>query len=456
MDELRILSPTAILGYGFPQSSFAAGLARDPHVLAVDAGSTDPGPYYLGAGVSFTDREAVKRDLRLMLTAGRERKIPVIIGSAGGAGAAPHLAWTRVIIEEIAREEGLRFKLAVIAADVTKQCLLDALEARTLKALPPGPPPDRAAVEASAHIVGQMGVEPFLDALEAGAEVILAGRAYDPAVFAALPIARGYDRALALHLGKILECAAIAAAPGSGSDCMLGTLRRDHFVVEPLSPERRCTVMSVAAHTLYEKSDPYHLPGPGGALDLTATVFGQESESRVHVRGSRYVSSRPYTVKVEGARPVGYRTVSIAGARDPIFLQHVEAILEGVRARVADNFSSISSTDYRLLFHLYGKSGVMGALEPLRRSGSHELGIVIEAVARTQALANTICAFARSTMLHYGYPGRISTAGNLAFPYSPSDFRAGEVYQFSLYHLLEVADPRALFPIEYVALGGTA
>ena len=38
-------------------------------------------------------------------------------------------------------------------------------------------------------------------------------------------------------------------------------------------------------------------------------------------------------------------------------------------------------------------------------------------------------------MLRYGYPGRRSTAGNLAFPYSPSDFHAGEVYMFSIYHL---------------------
>ncbi len=95
----------------------------------------------------------------------------------------------------------------------------------------------------------------------------------------------------------------------------------------------------------------------------------------------------------------------------------------------------------------------MGALEPTDRSG-HELGIVIEAVAQTQELANTICAFARSTMLHHGYPGRISTAGNLAFPYSPSDFKGGEVYRFSLYHLLRVDDPSDLFPIDLVDVGG--
>jgi hypothetical protein len=42
--EVRVLSPAAIPGYGFPEHPSAAGLARDPHVVAVDAGSSDPGP----------------------------------------------------------------------------------------------------------------------------------------------------------------------------------------------------------------------------------------------------------------------------------------------------------------------------------------------------------------------------------------------------------------------------
>ncbi len=80
------------------------------------------------------------------------------------------------------------------------------------------------------------------------------------------------------------------------------------------------------------------------------------------------------------------------------------------------------------------------------------MGIVIDALADTQAHADTICAFARSTMLHYGYEGRRATAGNLAFPYSPSDFHAGDVYSFSVYHLMDVEDPCGLFPIETFAL----
>ena len=451
-EEFRILAPTAILGYGFPMESFEAGMAEKPHLIAVDAGSTDPGPYYLGAGVSFTDRDAVKRDLEIMIKAGVGAKIPVVIGTAGGCGANSHLDWNREIIEEIAKEQGLKLKLALIGAQLEKDFLLQELKAGKISPLEPAPPLTVEDLEATSNVVGQMGIEPFLKALEEKPDVILAGRTYDPVCFAALPIQEGYDPALSLHLGKILECASIAATPGSGSDCMFGYIGEDYFRIHPLNPGRKCTTLSVAAHTLYEKSNPYILPGPGGHLDLTACEFEQESEDTVRVRGTKFVPSTPYTVKLEGAKRIGYRTVSIAGTRDPIMISCIDEITQAVRERVEDNFKE-SNLEYHLNFHIYGKDGVMAALEPTPTAqNSHELGIVIEATARSQKEANTICAFARSTMLHYGYPGRRATAGNLAFPYSPSDFHAGEVYEFSLYHLLQVEDGAKLFPVKVVQL----
>jgi len=98
---------------------------------------------------------------------------------------------------------------------------------------------------------------------------------------------------------------------------------------------------------------------------------------------------------------------------------------------------------------LYGRDGVMGALEPDPSPAPHELGIVIEVVAASQALADALCSFARSTLLHHSYPGRMSTAGNLAFPYSPSDIRMGQVYRFSLYHLMPIAAPLLYFPAHH-------
>jgi len=446
LEELRILSPTAILGYGFPEESFRRGLARRPHVIAVDAGSTDPGPYYLGAGVSFTDRAAVRRDLKLILEAGRRLDIPVIVGSAGGAGARPHLDWTLGIVREIASAGQLSGRLVIIPADINRERVLSAFREGSIAPLTPGQTLTQEDILESTHIVAQMGEEPLVAALHDGADLIVAGRAYDPALFAALPIARGFDRGLALHLGKILECAAIAASPGSGSDCMLGTLCRDSFIVEPLSDERICTVESVAGHSLYEKSNPYILPGPGGYLDLQGTAFEQIDHRRIRVSGSRFVPTDRHFVKLEASRRVGFRTISIAGARDPVFIANVDTILASVKARTAENFPEIDRASYTIGFKVYGRDGVMGSLEPCRAAVGHEVGIVIDVTAATQQAADTLCGFTRSTLLHFGYPGRISTGGNLALPYSPSDFQGGEVYQFSLYHLLPVDDPEALFP----------
>jgi hypothetical protein len=157
-----------------------------------------------------------------------------------------------------------------------------------------------------------------------------------------------------------------------------------------------------------------------------------------------------YTVKLEGAKKAGYRTVSIAGCRDPIMIRQIDELIETVRERVADNFRN-AGLNYFLDFRLYGKQGVMGPLEP-QPAPCHELGIVIEALAGTQEDTDAVCSFARSTMLHTSYPGRLATAGNLAFPFSPSDFRGGEVYRFNLYHLLEVNDPLELFPVELMEL----
>lgn len=453
MKPHKVLSPTAILGYGFPEPSFQKALALEPDVIAVDAGSTDPGPYYLGAGKSFTDRGAVKRDLRLLLKAAIGLKIPLLIGSAGGSGAKPHLDWCLSIIEEVAAEENLCFKLAYIPADIDKKMVLKKLGEGKVTPLRPAPPLRPDTLMESTYLVAQMGVEPMIQALEGGAEVVLAGRAYDPVAFAAKAIMEGYPVGLALHMGKILECASIAATPGSGSDCMMGYLYEDRFELEPISDHRACTPVSVAAHTLYEKSNPYLLPGPGGILNLYEASFEAVTHRRVAVKGSKFDASSIYTVKLEGARPVGYRTVAIAGIRDPIMIGVIDDVLQGVKDRVADNFRDQIST-YHLDFILYGKDGVMGDLEPVSETGSHELGLVIEAVAPSQEDADTICSFARSTMLHFGYEGRIATAGNLAFPYSPSDFSQGCVYEFSAYHVMEVAQDETIFKLSMRQIGG--
>jgi len=447
----KVLSPTAILGYGFPMESFARGMEEKPDLLAVDGGSTDPGPHYLGSGKSFTNKEGVKRDLAIMIAAGLKAKIPVVVGTCGGSGAAPHLNWCENIVREIALENHFSFKLGVIPGDIPPETVKKALKENRIFPLDHHIPLTQEAIDKSCHIVAQMGIEPFINAHEQHCDVILAGRAYDPSAFAALAVMKGFDKGLALHMGKILECAAIAASPGSGSDCALGILEPDGFVLKPLSRERKFTRTSVAAHSLYEKADPYHLHGPGGSLNLEHCTFTPLENGMVKVAGTLFEPSDKPAIKLEGAALAGFRTVSIAGTRDPVLINIIDDVLDKVKKRVQSFFPTMD-IENRLHVHIYGSRGVMGAMEPETKK-SHELGLLIEALGDTQNQADTLCSLFRSTLLHYGYDGRIATAGNLAFPFSPSDIPAGEVYRFSIYHLMETAD-ETLFPLTCKHING--
>ncbi len=449
MNEFKILSPCGILGYGFPEDSFRNGVAMEPDAIVVDAGSTDAGPHKLGLSTGIVSKQACKKDLTLMITAGHELNVPVIVGSCGGSGAKPHLLWTKEIVDEILREHGLHKKVALIWADIPKEAISKAMDeglvdplGLTVKELTP------ERLEATNGVVAQMGHEPVIEALQNGAEIVLCGRAYDPSPFAAPAILKGFDPALAYHMGKVLECAALCAEPGTTKDCMLGAVRRDGFVVKPTNPKRRCTATSVAAHTFYEKDHPYVLHGPGVVLNLENCAFKELGDGSVLVTGSKISPSPVYRIKLEGAIRTGYRTIVVAGVRDELLISQIGEIEADVAEQVRSYYKELSPDSYSINFLNYGKNGVLGDAEPVKTPG-HELGVVFEVLAPTQEAANMICATVRSTFLHYGYEGRKSTAGNLAFPFAPSDIPFGPVCEFSVYHLMTVKNGTELFPVEY-------
>ena len=447
-----ILSPCGILGYGFPEASFRSALSQQPDAIVVDAGSTDAGPHKLGAGTAIVSRMACKKDLKLLMEGARTLSIPLLIGSAGGSGAKKHVNWTLDIIDELAREMDWHPKLAVIWADIPNEAILEAMACDKVTKMSPNVPDlTEESLAATTGVVAQMGAEPILQAMQTGAQIILCGRAYDPAPFAAVGIARGHDPALAYHLGKILECGALCAEPGTTKDCMLGMLDDTGFEVWPADGSRACTPVSVAAHTFYEKDHPYILKGPGITLDLERCRFTDLGHGRVRVEGSR-LQRNPYTIKLEGARLKAYRTFVLAGIRDPLLIGQLDEVEQEVRRQVRAYYAEIDPADYEINFYHYGLDGVMGALEP-DRTLPHEIGLMFEVLAGSQELANAICATVRSSYLHFGYPGRKSTAGNLAFPFAPSDVPFGAVYLFSVYHLMQVDDPCALFPIEVREVG---
>lgn len=446
---IKILSPCGMLGYGFPKQPFLDAFQEKIHGIVVDAGSTDAGPHKLGANVSIVSRRALKKDLSIILKKGLTHRIPVIIGSAGGAGAKTHVELTLEVVKEILAEQNTHARIGLIWADFKQQTIVNALEEGRITPLSPNIP--SLTVEKivdTKTIVAQMGHEPILKALGQRCDIILCGRSYDPSPFAALGIYHGMDPGLSYHLGKILECGALCAEPGTTKDSILGTLYHDSFTVQALNPIRKCTPTSVAAHTFYEKEHPFILHGPGFKLNLENCEFNEIAEGIIEVRNSQYMAEKEVRIKLEGARKVAYRTFVIAGIRDPLLINQLDEIEKEVLEQVKNYFSEICEDDYKVNFYHYGKDAVLGEQESHHFFG-HEIGVMFEVLAKDQELANSICANVRSTFLHYGYEGRKSTAGNLAFPFAPSDIEYGPVYEFSIYHLMRITqDPFLLEVLE--------
>ena len=447
---MKLVALNGLLGYGYSEESLKNAFLDPPDFVGVDGGSSDPGPYYLGSGQSFTNRSAVKRDLQLVLPLALKAGAPLVVGTSGGSGSEKHLHWLRDIVLEIAKEETLSFSMALIYTDVEKETVLEKFDAGKIKELGPLPL-SRQDIGDSNCIVSQIGAEPFMEALRSGAQVVLAGRACDTAIYAAPCLMRGYDPGLAFHMAKIMECGAMCATPVAAADVMQAWMEKDHFRLTPANPDRKCLVSGVAAHSMYEQGDPRYLIEPDGTVDLTGCQFAQLDERTVKVSGSRWIPATQPTLKLEGTKLAGYRTIAIAGIQDPQTIARIDWIFEGVQKFVAENTAGrYTADDYTLSLRKYG-TPIPGTEAPTVPNCT--LGVVLDAVAKTQDIADEIMALARARMLHYDYPGRKSTAGNLAFPYSPSDIHLGAVYTFSIYHLMEVDSLTETSRIVYEEVG---
>jgi hypothetical protein len=363
---------------------------------------------------------------------------------------------TAELIREIAREHGLRFGMALIHAEVARESVLDWWRKGRIRPLREGRVLTEEGIASTAHIVGQMGVEPFVRALDSGAKVILAGRACDAAVFAAAPIRAGFDPGLSMHVGKLVECTSQCAEP-AGRDAVMAYLRDDHFLIESLNPARRCTPTTVAAHSLYEQANPYEVVEPGGMLDLSMSTYEAVDERVTRVRGSRWIRQSPYTIKLEGSALVGYRAFSMGGVRDPILISQLESVAANVTNTVSGVFAGeIEPGSYQLRFRLYGHDGVLGGHEPHRAATGHEAFVLIDVVADSREIARAICGAAKQYFLHASYPGILGTGGNLAIPFGPDIQDGGTAYRFSIYDVVEVDDPCELFPMDVVQVDGSA
>lgn len=393
----RVVSACGALGYGFPRESLQAALKGRVDAIVSDAGSMDAGPYFLGTGTQYFDRNAVKTDFRNMVEAAQQTGAPVILGSCGMAGGNLNLESMIEVAKEVFAEMGVGdTKIAVIHSELDAEIVIRELRAGMLLSTGVGPELAEAALRESV-IVGQMGIHPIITALNSGAKYVFAGRACDIALFASDMVRRGIDPGIAYHVGHVLECGALACDPGSPSDCLVAELYDDGsaIFVSP-NPDRRCTPYSIAAHSLYEESHPQLQFYPEGILVMDKTEFFARDARSTGIRNSQFVRSSkpwPWSIKLEGARRLGARKVSLI---------HIDAAdLPKVPADVL----------------VYGRNGVQTL--PVE-AGERELGIIVETTAATLEAAETLASLLTHYLIHFGYPGRKATAGNIAYPLSPN------------------------------------
>jgi hypothetical protein len=436
--ELRMMS-VGNIGAGFSYRAFQRGLSWNPHVVASDAGTSDHGPGPLGSG-EVSSLGPMKRQLDTLITGSRGIGAKFIIGSAGVAGGDRNLAQVTELVTSIARERDLHFKLATLHTDLDPEFLKKKLAAGKIRPFGAFPELTAEAIDESVAIVGMMGAEPFTKALDSGADVILGGRATDPAVFAGPPLRAGIPAGVAWHAARTMDKGVMMTVPGEATGSLgFVHFRPDHFVASSTKEGTYCTPRSVAAVTLYENDSPYRTVMPSGVIDTSEATYEDIGDGRVKVSGSKFEPAEKYTVKLEGARFAGYRAITFFAVRDPMIMPHVTEWLAQTRANAERNLhlQGVEKDEYTVRFHVYGINGVMGEDEPVKQPRSHELAILIDAIGTTQDAANEAAARHKALAGHTRFPGQLSH-NNVSEPFRLGAVPLGPVYDWSVWHILEL------------------
>jgi hypothetical protein len=458
MTEVSILCPTGHLGFTpLEKDSFLAGCELKPDFIIADSGSCDIGPYPLGADGQASPVAWQRHDLEIMLTAARRLGVPMIVGSASDTGTDRGVDQFAALIREIAAQHGLApFRMATIKSEQTREAMTARLASGVpITGLDGRADADEALLARTDRIVAVMGAEPIAAALRAGAEVVIAGRASDCALFAAPLLNAGISPATAYYAGKLMECASFCCEPFMGKESILGRIREDDIRVTAMHPGQRCTPASLASHAMYERRNPFREYVVSGYVDMSHCRYEQVDEKTTRASGAVFVPSPQPMVKLEGAGKVGERRLAVVGIRDPYTIEHIDQAMAWARARLTERFGAPEQAGWQVFYHVYGRNGVMGDLEPTPPARAHELGIVVETVCRDGKRAEEICALAARNLFYARLADVKGTAGAAAL--MADEVLVGKPgYEWTLNHITPVKDPSELFRTAFHTVDGSA
>jgi len=291
----------------------------------------------------------LKRRVAMLLPALKKQGVRLV----SNFGAANPQAGAEVILD-VARQQGLSVKVAIVAGDD----VLDQMHGDRI-ALETGQPLSAFGELISAN--AYLGADAIIPALETGADIVITGRVADPSLFVA-PVAHYFgwrvsdlDRmARATAVGHLLECAAQVtggyfADPGRKD---VPDIANIGFPFADVDAEGNAvlgkvegtggaiTLATVKEQLLYEASDPGAYLTPDVTADFTAIQLRQVAHDRVSIEGARANGKSP-TLKVSIGYLAGYLgegELSYAGRNA---LARAKLAGKIIRERLAHSFSEL-------------------------------------------------------------------------------------------------------------------
>jgi hypothetical protein len=329
----------------------------------------------------------------LPVCASRTIKIVTNMGAANPLGAARKTA-------EIAKSLGLSsLKIAAVIGDD----VLDACKERDLPIM---------EFEGSIKKLGNrllsanayLGAEPMAEALSAGADIVITGRASDPALFLA-PMIHAFGWAMndwnllgqGTVAGHLLECAGqITGGYFADPGCKdIPDLARLGFPIGEVGEDGSLVITKVAGsggavtaqtckeQLLYEVHDPTQYIQPDVTADFSNVKVEEIGKDRVRVSGGRG-SKRPATLKVSVGYVdsfIGEGQISYAG---PGALARGRLALEIVRERL--KLTGVAASELR--FELIGVDSLHGSQVSAPASEPYEVRVRV--AGRTENLREAV------------------------------------------------------------------
>lgn len=337
------------------------------------------------------------------------------------AGGANPLAGAKEVIEIAQRHGYSGMKVGVVTGDdVLEQVMRLHREGHVFENLDNGDVDFGAVMDKVVAANAYIGADGMVEALGAGADMVVAGRVSDNAMYVA-PLMHEFGWSFdeperigaAVTIGHLLECAALMTGSLSNFWADAGDTWNIGFPFADVGEDGTAvfsklpgtgglvTEMTLKEQLVYEISDPTRYLMPDGIADFTKPVFTQVGEDEVRATGMTG-SKRPDTLKVCIGYMDGWIGEAIAMFSWPDAKAKAEKGAEIVRRRL--EILGVKPLD--ITYEFLGLNTLHGPTAPAASGDLNEVGLRIAARCATREEADIV----RREALHLWTLGGLGTA----------------------------------------------